>query len=215
MAAANPKAQKFEGVQTDDWQVSDSTFAKFKRTFQKKKTIQIVLFGIAHGGKSTFVEAALGEKNLDNVEPTKTFEESMLSHKKHDILLKDLSGREQVRDLWKHYIAGCNVFVWFLDSTSTEEEEKDSKSALWSFVKENALQKFPFLILVSKSDHPDTRLTASEIADKWNFEELGIQIARVMNLSSKQNKNVEESIDWMVKVSGALKYEAGADGLSV
>ena len=213
--AANPKAQKFEGVQTDDWTVSDSTFAKFKRTFQKKKTIQIVLFGISHGGKSTFVEAALGEKNLDNVEPTKTFEESMLSWKKHNLLLKDLSGREQVRDLWKHYIAGCNVFVWFLDSTSTEEEEADSKAALWSFVKENALQKFPFLILVSKSDHADTRLAAAEIADKWNFNELGIQIARVMDLSSKQNKNVVESIDWMVKVSGAMKYEAGTDGLSV
>jgi GTPase SAR1 family protein len=215
MAANNPKAKQFEGVQTDDWQVSDSTFAKFKRTFQKKKTIQTVLFGIAHGGKTTFVEAALGEKNLDNVEPTKTFEESMLSWKKHDILLKDLSGREQVRDLWKHYIAGCNVFVWFLDSTSTEEEEAESKSALWSFVKENALQKFPFLILVSKSDHADSRLKASEIVESWDFKELGIQIARVMDLSSKQNKNVVESIDWMVKVSGAMKYEAGTDGLSV
>ena len=213
--AANTKAQKFEGIQTDDWTVSDSTFAKFKRTFKKTKRIQIVLLGIAHGGKSTFVEAALGEKNLDNVEPTKTFEESMLSWKKHDLLLKDLSGREQVRDLWKHYIEGCNVFVWFLDSTSTEEEEADSKAALWSFVKENALQKFPFLILVSKSDHSDSRLSASEIADKWNFDELGIQIARVMDLSAKQNKNVVESIDWMVKVSGALKYEAGTDGLSV
>jgi GTPase SAR1 family protein len=212
--AANPKAQKFEGVQSGDWQVTDSTFAKISRTFKKKKAIQVVLFGVGSGGKSTFVEAAL-EKNLDNIEPTKTFKESMLSWKKHDILLKDLSGREQVRDLWKHYIAGCNVFVWFIDSTSSEEEENQSKASLISFIKENALQKFPFLILVSKSEHPDARLKAAHVAEHWNLTDLGVHIVRVMDLSSKTDKNVVEAVDWMVKVSGALKYEAGTDGLSV
>jgi small GTP-binding protein len=213
--AANPKAQKFEGIQAGDWHVSDGAFAKLARTFQKKKAIQVVLFGVGSGGKSTFVEAALGEKNLDNIEPTKTFSESMLSWKKHDILMKDLSGREQVRDLWKHYIAGCNVFVWFLDSTSSEEEENASKAALTSFIKENALQKFPFLILVSKTDHSDTRIKAQEVATNWKLEDIGVHIVRVMDMSAKTQKNVIEAIDWMVKVSGALKYEAGTDGLSV
>eukprot|EP00008_Paramoeba_atlantica_P006517 CAMPEP_0201475328 /NCGR_PEP_ID=MMETSP0151_2-20130828/765_1 /ASSEMBLY_ACC=CAM_ASM_000257 /TAXON_ID=200890 /ORGANISM="Paramoeba atlantica, Strain 621/1 / CCAP 1560/9" /LENGTH=214 /DNA_ID=CAMNT_0047855383 /DNA_START=36 /DNA_END=680 /DNA_ORIENTATION=+ len=213
--ASNPKAKAFEGVQTDDWEVRDSTLDKLKRTFKKKKAIQVVLFGCGSGGKSTFVEAALGEKNLDNVEPTKTFSESQLSWKKHSIVLKDLSGREQVRDVWKHYISGCNVFVWFLDSTSSESEEKESKAAFSSFVKENALQKFPFLILVSKVDHPESRLKAQEVVDSWDLASLGIQIARVMELSSKTDRNVVEAVDWMVKVSGALKYEAGTDGLSV
>jgi GTPase SAR1 family protein len=212
---ANTKAQKFEGIQAGDWQVTDSTFAKISRTFKKKKAIHVVLFGVGSGGKSTFVEAAMGEKNLDNIEPTKTFKESMLSWKKHDILLKDLSGREQVRDLWKHYIAGCNVFVWFIDSTSSEEEEAQSKASLISFIKENVLQKFPFLILVSKNDHQDSRIKAAYIAENWNLADLGVHIVRVMDLSSKNDKNVREAVDWMVKVSGALKYEAGTDGLTV
>ena len=212
---ASGKAAKFEGVQSDDWQVHNGTFAKFKRTFQKKKAIQVILFGLEGAGKSTFAHAALGEKNLDDVKPTKTFEESLLSWKKHDILLKDLSGREQVRDLWKHYIAGCNVFVWFIDSTANEEEEAASKSLLHNFIKENALQKFPFLVIVSKKDHPDAHIKAAEVGEKWNLENVGVQICRIMDLSSKNGTNVQAAIDWMVKVSGAMKYEAGTDGLSV
>mmetsp|Transcript_21998 Transcript_21998/g.61848 ORF Transcript_21998/g.61848 Transcript_21998/m.61848 type:complete len:214 (+) Transcript_21998:136-777(+) len=209
------KQKNFEGVKADDWQVSDSAFAKIKRTFKKKKAIQVVLFGVEGAGKTTFAHAALEEKNLDDVKPTKNFEESMLSWKKHDILIKDLAGREQVRDIWKHYIAGCNVFVWFVASTCTEEEEDQSKQLLHNFIKENALQKFPFLIVVSKSDHADARLKAGDIAEKWNLENVGVKICRLMDVSAKEGVNVTAAVDWMVKVSGAMKYESGSDGLSV
>jgi GTPase SAR1 family protein len=202
MAAAAEK-----GISVDEWRVSNSKMQKFKRIFQKKRTVQACFLGIGSPGKSAFVgRVESGNKSMPETTPTETFEETTTTHKKHLIVMREISSKATLRNLWKHEVEVTNVFVWFVDSTQKDLVEESSK-ALQDFVKHNSLEDMPWLILVTKVDK-DNAMNVKEIVSMLDLDGR-IKVGCALSCSAANGTGIEEAVDYMVKSAEAHSYKKG------
>jgi len=192
------------GVTIDNWEVKDSLGDKIARIFHSKKTVKTVMMGVGQDGRTCFLQRLLTGQ-MTEPERTKSFTTEIFTHKKHEVIMDDLSGAESLRNLWNHHVQGKHVLIWTLDSTRPDLVET-SRKALHNLMKENQIADVPLLVLLTKVD--EGKITPQEAAEGLALSALTLPNVHIQSTSSKTGVGLKEALDWVVTAAEANKLQA-------
>jgi len=131
----------------------------------------MVLFGNASVGKTSLVERYINDKFEPNYMSTLGYNvyEKQIPHNNLviSLMIYDVGGQEQFRDLRKKYAEGANTAFIIFDITNRDSYEKvtDWKHNLFNFAGE-----IPFIIIGNKSDLVADRKVTFEEAMELSYQ---------------------------------------------
>ncbi|EAL71586.1 ADP-ribosylation factor-related [Dictyostelium discoideum AX4] len=175
----------------------------------RKRPPVVIVLGLDDSGK-TSVLYSLQKKNIDTVQPTEHSPLENIKIKQYKMMAWDLSGKDKVRNLWRHYFVGSDAVLFVIDS-SNRDRLIESKQELAKLLNEPLLKDVVFMIFLNKCDLPNA-MTQQEIEDQLQIESIlpppqnasdvnrRIKIVTTSAVSTNQyNLNIQDSFIWIIE----------------
>ncbi|XP_075216549.1 ADP-ribosylation factor-like protein 13B [Lycorma delicatula] len=135
----------------------------------RQKKIVLLMVGLDNAGKSSTANSLCNEP-VENVIPTVGFNVMKLSHRGYTVIIYDLGGGPQIRDIWSRYFADVHGIIFVVDASDSDRLDECKKVFEDLLVNEKLAGK-PFLVLANKQDKAGA-LDELDIVDKLNIETL-------------------------------------------
>lgn len=183
-------------------QRSESLCSRIYNSFKKihdyffLKTLKIAFIGPKDAGKSSFVSPLFSNTYLTNMNSSEIrCQKNKLNNIK--MIIYDVPGGSNFESKWDHYYKKVDVIIFFIDSTSTDEEYLHAKDALKSLLYRNMWLKKNLLILGTKNDLVEAKACRELILNLDLMSIVDREVA-CYSVSSKNVSNVDLVRDWLI-----------------
>ncbi|KAK3578091.1 hypothetical protein CHS0354_006748 [Potamilus streckersoni] len=171
--------------------------------------ITIAVLGVDSAGKTTIINALLGEP-LDTA-PTVGFTEEKVQHENYEITVFDLGGGKKIRDIWKNYLAELYGVIYVVDS-STRDRTAEVKENLTNLLQNPQVSGKPLLLLANKQDI-EGHMEEVDICKELSLEELVNQnkcpcnmvtCSAIKGTGKKIDSNIKNGLTWLCNIIGQI-----------
>ncbi|XP_022190631.2 ADP-ribosylation factor-like protein 13B [Nilaparvata lugens] len=145
---------------------------KFIRRYSSRirnRKIVLLLVGLDNAGKSCAAKG-LSKEPVEDVVPTVGFNSVKLIHRGHQVIIYDLGGGKQIRDIWHRYFADVHGVIFVVDASDRGRLD-ECKNVLTELLKNEKLAGKPVLMLANKQDK-EGALDELDIVERLNVEQL-------------------------------------------
>lgn len=136
-------------------------------TIRKRRKIVLLLVGLDSSGKTATAKGLLRENVHDTV-PTVGFSSYTLPYKGYSVVVYDLGGGPQIRDIWSQYYVDVHGIIYVIDA-SDPSRISESGSLLHQLLIHEKLKGKPLLLLANKQD-VEGALDEIDVVEKLNLE---------------------------------------------
>jgi Arf/Sar family protein len=167
--------------------------AKLRSLFSRQ--MEIVIIGLEHSGKTTFLnQLSVGEA----LQTVPTIGLNVRTVQKGSLAMKvwDLGGQVQYRSEWPRYTKGTGVVVFVLD-TSAVDLVSLARKELHLLLEDRELHGIPILILANKIDL-EPHLTEPEIIQGLNLDYIMDNPWVIISISALRGTNIERVVEWLI-----------------
>ena len=168
----------------------------FKRLFDKKKKLNIVMVGLDGAGKTTILYKLKLNDFIVTI-PTIGFNVETINHKNISFIIWDIGGQDKIRDLWDYYYKNTNAVIFVLDSEDRDRIE-DSCKELWKIINNYEMTRKPILVLANKQDVAFPMRTG-ELIERLNLVACKDHPWYIQETSAINGEGIYEGIDWLSK----------------
>nr|CAD7459151.1 unnamed protein product [Timema tahoe] len=105
---------------------------------------------------------------LDTVVPTVGFSSVKLSHRSYSVVIYDLGGGAQIRDIWHRYFVDVHGVIFVVDASDVSRLDEGRK-VLETLLTHDKLAGKPVLLLANKQDK-EGALDELDIVERLNVE---------------------------------------------
>ena len=175
-------------------------WTKLRQLFARR--MEIVLVGLDHSGKTTF----LSQLSLGEALPTAPTLGLNVRHvRKGNLHLKvwDLGGGAKYRSEWARYARGTDAIIFVVDSAASHRLTQ-AKKELHMLLEASDLEGIPLLILSNKSDI-DGHLTEAQVIKGLNLDYIAYNQWALVEISALRGDRVERAVEWLVGESLKVK----------
>ncbi|RZF37047.1 hypothetical protein LSTR_LSTR012390 [Laodelphax striatellus] len=135
----------------------------------RNRKIVLLLVGLDNAGKSCAAKG-LSKEPVEDVVPTVGFNSVKLSHRGHQVIIYDLGGGKQIRDIWHRYFADVHGVIFVVDASDLGRLD-ECRKVLTELLKNEKLAGKPVLMLANKQDK-EGALDELDIVERLNVEQL-------------------------------------------
>ena len=176
---------------------------------KRKRQIRILFQGMDASGKTTILYQLKHGEAVTTI-PTIGFNVETIEHNGISVNAWDLSGKDKIRPLFRHYYPNSDALLFVIDSTD-EERMGDIKDEIKRTLKMDELRHSKVLVLANKQDIEDA-LTAEEVGKRleihnYKHEQGAIPVFPTCAMTGQ---GLWEAIDWLESeiVRGRSKQRA-------
>lgn len=176
------------------------TFSRMGCTASKEYNILIV--GLDNVGKSTLVQRLQkGEGELLPTVPTIGSQTQSVNFNGKHLILWDVGGQTDQRNIWKHYYVGTHGLVFVVDAADESRFEESYKEFV-NVIEAQYLNGIPCLLLGNKSDiegaADEEKLKTTFHIEQYEKEN-GIAF-KVENCSALTGAGITEGFSWLLEM---------------
>ncbi|XP_052123892.1 ADP-ribosylation factor-like protein 13B isoform X3 [Frankliniella occidentalis] len=142
------------------------TLSRDRLTLRRRKIV-LLLVGLDNAGKTAAAKGLLKENTHPTV-PTVGFSSYTLLHRRYSIVIYDLGGGPQIRDIWSEYYADVHGIIYVIDA-SDSGRINESSTVLTQLLRNEMLKGKPLLLLANKQD-VDGALDEIDVVERLNLE---------------------------------------------
>lgn len=142
-------------------------FVRNRVTIRKRRKVVLLLVGLDNSGKTATAKGLLKE-SMYNTVPTVGFSSYNLFYKGYTVVIYDLGGGSQIRDIWSQYYADVHGIIYVIDA-SDSSRINESCSVLQGLLTHEKLKGKPLLLLANKQD-VDGALDEIDVVERLNLE---------------------------------------------
>lgn len=142
-------------------------FGLTKTSKSHQKNIVLLLVGLDNAGKTTAAKNLVGEP-LDTVVPTVGFSSFSLTHRGYCVVIYDLGGGPQIREIWHRYFVDVHGVIFVVDASDMSRLE-EGRGVLENLLSHEKLTGKPVLLLANKQDC-EGALDELDIVERLNIE---------------------------------------------
>ncbi|XP_034244842.1 ADP-ribosylation factor-like protein 13B [Thrips palmi] len=136
-------------------------------TIRRRRKIVLLLVGLDNSGKTATAKGLLKE-NMHSTVPTVGFSSYNLFYKGYTVVIYDLGGGPQIRDIWSQYYVDVHGIIYVIDASDTSRIN-ESCSVLQRLLTHDKLKGKPLLLLANKQD-VDGALDEIDVVERLNLE---------------------------------------------
>lgn len=153
----------------------------------------VVMFGMDGGGKTTILYRLKLNKVVQTIPTIGHNAESLDIVDDMPLLVWDVGLGAKGWPLLRHYLSGCNGFVFVVDSTDTEifQEAKENLFMVLNFTE---IVDIPFIVLANKQDL-EGACSPSEVALYLDLERIQYNKWAVFGCSGLTGEGVKEALE--------------------
>jgi len=161
------------------------------------RRMEVVLVGLDHAGKTTFLsQLSLGQALP--VVPTLGLNVQYLRRGTLRLKLWDLGGAYRYRSEWARYARGTDAILFMVDSAAPHRLSQ-AKKELHMLLESQELEGIPLLVLSNKHDLQPT-LSQAELIKGLNLDYIDTVWA-VVQVSALTGQGVEKAVEWLLNRS--------------
>ncbi|PNF28988.1 hypothetical protein B7P43_G15101, partial [Cryptotermes secundus] len=142
-------------------------FGLTKTSKSQQKKIVLLLVGLDNAGKTTAAKNLVGEP-LDTVVPTVGFSSVSLTHRGYCVVIYDLGGGPQIREIWHRYFVDVHGVIFVVDASDMSRLE-EGRGVLENLLSHEKLAGKPVLLLANKQDC-EGALDELDVVERLNVE---------------------------------------------
>ncbi|KAG4301576.1 hypothetical protein PCANB_001773 [Pneumocystis canis] len=169
----------------------------------QKPTYFVLILGLEHTGKTTFLERVKSIYNHVSALPPENIVSTVgqnigkITINDVKIHFLDLGGHSSLRNLWYHYFPECHSIILMIDS-SKKEKIQEAKNIFEILTNHENIKGIPILILVNKQDISGS-LKIEEIKTAFNnlTEKLNTCKNHMIPTSALDGTGVQEAVEWL------------------
>lgn len=166
------------------------------------KTLKIAFIGPVGSGKSSFVSPLFTNTYLTGMNSSAIrCQKNRLENIK--LIVYDIPGTGDVAAKWDHYYKKVDLIIFFIDSTSSDEECKKAKDSLKGLLYRNMWLKKNLLILGTKNDLKEA-MACRDLILKLDLLEIVDREVACYSISSKTLTNIDLVREWLIDQSDFL-----------
>jgi ADP-ribosylation factor related protein 1 len=179
-----------------------SLMAGFWQMLFTRPSLHVLLIGLDHAGKTTFLEKIKSKFGNspglppDKIPPTVGMNLAKISHKGYTVVIWDLGGQQKMRSIWDRYYDEADCVVFIVDSADMGRFE-EAKLAYDSVRDNDILSRVPLLTIANKQDLPGA-LTPGDLAMNFYPVQDAAERARVFPVSALNGQGVEDVVLSMI-----------------
>ncbi|KAA6358010.1 MAG: hypothetical protein EZS28_046463, partial [Streblomastix strix] len=117
--------------------------------------------------------------------------------KGQQISVWDVGGQKAIRQYWKKYLTKTDCLIYVVDSSDVARIEETSVE-FESLLQDENLTRVPILVFANKQDIFGSQ-TTSQIAEALDLANLRERTWQIQACSAKENKGLQEGLDWLVQ----------------
>jgi len=156
--------------------------------------VRTLFIGLDAGGKTTILyKLKLGE--VVTTIPTIGFNVESVKYKNISFTIWDVGGQQQIRPLWRHYLANTQAVVYIIDSNDSERMQ-EAHDELHKMLDEPELNEAVLLVLANKQDLPNAKSVA-EVTDKLGLHSLRNRRWYIQACCGVSGDGLYEGLDWL------------------
>jgi len=168
----------------------------------KRTQYQVLLVGLDHAGKSTFLEqvkrlySTAPVTPLEKIPPTVGLNIGHLQVERTNLLVWDLGGQRALRAIWEKYCASAHAIVYMVDS-SDRTRFAESRAAFEHLLRRPDTAGAVVLVLANKCDLADIALP-DEVTQTLRLVDVNeTSVCRLQPVSAKTGEGLEVAIKWL------------------
>lgn len=167
------------------------------------KTLKIAFIGPHGAGKTSFVSPLFSNKFLIEMGSSAIrYQKTRLENIK--LIVYDIPGKSDSEAKWDHYYKKVDLVIFFIDSTSSDEECKKAKESLKGLLYRNMWLKKNLLILGTKNDLKNA-MACRDLILKLDLLEIVDREVACYSVSSKTLTNIDLVREWLIDQSDLLE----------
>lgn len=122
-------------------------------SFSASRRAKILMLGLDGAGKSTVLYKLKLNETVNTI-PTLGFNVENVQVTRHVCFtIWDLGGQKTIRQLWKHYLTGCEGLLYIVDSADKDRFAVAQEELAW-ILHEREMAGVPVVVLANKQDLP-------------------------------------------------------------
>jgi signal recognition particle receptor subunit beta len=182
--------------------------------FGGKEEYRILFLGLDASGRTTALyKLKLGEVvttlptigfNVETIDVAPSSSAGLLSNHKTTLTVWDVGGCDKIRPLWRHYYAGLDGIVFFIDGCDRERMFSKSESDRWSMAQglfegtlaEEVLQHVPALVFVNKQDLEGC-ISPHKVRERLNLDQYRDRMTNCMGCCATSGDGLMEGLQWL------------------
>lgn len=166
-----------------------------------KREMELAMIGLNKAGKSTLVEVLASGSFNEDLHATVGFNMRKITKGRVSMKLWDVGGQARFRSMWERYCRGVNAIVYVVDSADAARVQ-EAAGLLHDLMERPTLQNVPLLVLGNKNDLPEA-LGTNVLKEQMRLDELPCSEYAVYSISCKNQTNIQQVLDWLIKHSHA------------
>ncbi|TBU12927.1 ADP-ribosylation factor-like protein [Hamiltosporidium tvaerminnensis] len=166
------------------------------------KRARVLVIGLEHTGKSSFIPLIFNDTFEDNQGPS-SVEIKRYAFSGITFVVYDIPGGRDSIAKWDHYYKKADLLIFFVNSAAQEEELAKSRDELKNLLYRNMWLKKSILILGNKNDL-DGSISCKDIILKLDLLSIVDREVACYSVSGKKNINTDLVRDWLVEQTGYL-----------
>lgn len=144
---------------------------RFRPRIKFRRPFHVVMLGLDRSGKTAILYRSKWKDWKERIVPTPVFNvETVRPSKDLRFKIWDVSGKEQIRPLWKAYVRQADAIIFVVDSAN-EERIDEAREELFNLVGSAQINGAPILIFANKQDLPNA-LAPVEVTTKLSLHNL-------------------------------------------
>lgn len=168
----------------------------FKRFFDIKKNVRIVMLGLDGAGKTSILYKLKLNEIVVTI-PTIGFNVESVSHKNLTFTIWDIGGQDKIRKLWSYYFENTTAIIYVVDSNDRERLEEASDE-LWNVLNDDEMIGKPLLVYANKQDLSDA-VSVTEMMEHLRLITCKSRPWFIQPSCAKSGDGIYEGIDWLSK----------------
>ena len=145
-----------------------NVFSNLVGSLSSSRRAKVLMLGLDGAGKSTVLYKLKLNETVNTI-PTLGFNvETVQIARGVSFTIWDLGGQKTIRQLWKHYLTGCEGLLYIVDSADSERFSVAQEELAW-VLHEKEMAGVPVVVLANKQDLPGA-VAPDEIASKLGLQ---------------------------------------------
>ena len=169
---------------------------RFRPRIKFRRPFHVVMLGLDKSGKTAILYRSKWKDWKERIVPTPVFNvETVRPSKDLRFKIWDVSGKEQIRPLWKAYVRHADAIIFVVDSAN-EQRIDEAKEELFNLVNCAQINGAPILVFANKQDLPNASAP--------------MEVTRKLSLHDLNSRHL-----WYLQPSSAVCGDGIVDGLRV
>lgn len=158
------------------------------------KDVRLLMVGLDAAGKTTILyKLKLGE--IVTTIPTIGFNVETVQYQKVNFTVWDVSGRDKIRPLWRHYFQNTQGLILVVDSNDRERIDEAARE-LAVLMNEDELRNAVLLVMANKQDLPNA-MSVAEVTDRLGLHALRNRQWYIQSACAPSGDGLYEGLDWL------------------